>query len=367
MAIVQISKIQVRRGVKGESDVPALEPGEFGWAIDTHELYIGNDRQYDYFYDQQVYDSTAYEPFVPGSMYNTRILTTNDFNKITELAKYRYSDPSNHFVISLQEKLEQVVFVEDFGASVTFSDNAVEFQKAVNRVGTSRVLHLQPGTYKINSSVVVPEGIAIVGAGVDKTVIELENDGFTLSASTAIKDVKLVSKNSSFPALTIDGSNVLLHCDVEFTNNGNIGVMSFYDQSNITFKGSIKNCAIGISAAVLSDSVLDLQTTSVDTSISSPLVSNTELVCIGSPINITTLLNSNVSVSSTRPSGSIPPGTGSISYTTTTEKGEISFINGSVVSHDSITTQTSSDVEITLSGWQTVSGQPVNYSLTVNS
>ena len=43
MAIVSISRIQVRRGQKNTgSGVPQLAGGEFGWAVDAQELYIGN-------------------------------------------------------------------------------------------------------------------------------------------------------------------------------------------------------------------------------------------------------------------------------------------------------------------------------------
>lgn len=41
MAIVQISKIQVRSG--NIADLPQLAVGEFGWATDTQQLFIGND------------------------------------------------------------------------------------------------------------------------------------------------------------------------------------------------------------------------------------------------------------------------------------------------------------------------------------
>lgn len=41
MAIVQISKIQVRTG--NIADLPQLSPGEFGWATDDKRLFIGND------------------------------------------------------------------------------------------------------------------------------------------------------------------------------------------------------------------------------------------------------------------------------------------------------------------------------------
>jgi hypothetical protein len=41
MAIVQISKLQVRAGA--ETDLPQLDIGELGFATDTQNVYIGND------------------------------------------------------------------------------------------------------------------------------------------------------------------------------------------------------------------------------------------------------------------------------------------------------------------------------------
>lgn len=367
MAIVQISKIQVRRGVKGESDVPALEPGEFGWAIDTHELFIGNDRQYDYFYDQQVYDSTGYEPFVPGSMYNTRILTTNDFNKITELAKYRYSDPANHFVITLQEKLEQVVYVEDFGASVDLGDNAVEFQKAVNRVGTKRVLHLQPGTYKINSSISIPPDVMIHGAGIEETVIELGNDGFIINDRVSLKDVTIRSTNDEFPVLTVNGNNVVLQCNVEYTDFGNVGVGIVLAVDTVNFKGGMKNCNVGFSAQTINESMIDVKCVNVNTAISANIVASSTIVANGAPVNINTILNSQIRVNGYSNSGTVLPGGGTMNYRNATETGTISFVNGVIAFHEALTSNPESDIAINSPNWQTVSGQPINYSLTVNA
>ena len=43
MAVVQISRIQIRRGRKNSgSGIPQLAGGELGWAVDSQELYIGN-------------------------------------------------------------------------------------------------------------------------------------------------------------------------------------------------------------------------------------------------------------------------------------------------------------------------------------
>lgn len=41
MSIIQISKIQVRSG--NIDQLPQLSVGEFGWATDTYQLFIGND------------------------------------------------------------------------------------------------------------------------------------------------------------------------------------------------------------------------------------------------------------------------------------------------------------------------------------
>jgi hypothetical protein len=41
MAVVEIAKIQVRRGQESAGGMPQLSPGEFGWAEDTQNLYIG--------------------------------------------------------------------------------------------------------------------------------------------------------------------------------------------------------------------------------------------------------------------------------------------------------------------------------------
>ena len=60
MAIVQISRIQIRRGYN--QDLPQLASAEMGWSVDTQQLYIGN--------------GTLAEG--APQIGNTRILTTKD-------------------------------------------------------------------------------------------------------------------------------------------------------------------------------------------------------------------------------------------------------------------------------------------------
>ena len=43
MAVVQISRIQIRRGkAQSGTGIPQLASGELAWSIDTAELFIGN-------------------------------------------------------------------------------------------------------------------------------------------------------------------------------------------------------------------------------------------------------------------------------------------------------------------------------------
>lgn len=62
MAIVQISKIQIRSG--NDADLPQLDVGEFGWATDLNKLYIGNDPT-----------NSIYPPSTPPAPDVTEILT----------------------------------------------------------------------------------------------------------------------------------------------------------------------------------------------------------------------------------------------------------------------------------------------------
>ena len=63
MAILEIARIQLRRGQENVDGVPTLAPGELGWAQDTENLWIGKRT-----------DEGAADDF------NTRILTEKDLN-----------------------------------------------------------------------------------------------------------------------------------------------------------------------------------------------------------------------------------------------------------------------------------------------
>jgi hypothetical protein len=171
MAVVQISRIQHRRGRKNTSTgMPQLSSGELGWAIDTQELYIGN-------------GSVA-----EGAPYvgNTKVLTEHD--NIFEVAnQYSYKPTSNIWGFTtptgrnLQNKLDDVVSVFDFGATGDGTDQTVAIQKAIDslfknsEVSNRVILWFPAGEYTISAVLEIPPYTTLRGAGKGKTIITANN------------------------------------------------------------------------------------------------------------------------------------------------------------------------------------------------
>ena len=178
MAVVQISKIQVRRGQKNAgTGLPQLASGELGWAIDTRELYIGN-------------GSVAEGAPAVG---NTKVLT--EFDDIFALAdSYTYNadktytltgpDSGNAVKRTLQERLDDRVSVRSFGAKGDgATDDTEALQRAIDQLflnsatkgseGSRVILHVEPGVYRISDTLYLPPYASIVGAGSDKTVFDM--------------------------------------------------------------------------------------------------------------------------------------------------------------------------------------------------
>ena len=179
MAVVQISRIQVRRGQKNQgSGVPQLSGGEFGWAVDSRELYIGN-------------GSVAEGAPAVG---NTKIITEHD-DLFTLANTYTYlgGQTVQTGVTStapvkrtLQQRLDELVSVSSFGATGDGTDQTVAIQRAIDQLyinsstkGTEQSraqLYFPPGVYKITSTLYIPPFASIVGAGKDKTKFDVTNN-----------------------------------------------------------------------------------------------------------------------------------------------------------------------------------------------
>jgi len=182
MAVVQISRIQIRRGkINSGTGLPQLASGELAWAVDTQELYIGNG---------------AVSEGSPA-VGNTKILTLNDLTQqgnVLGLLEYDYksddssivtgTDQNNPTTRILQYKLDDIVNVKDFGViGDGIQDDTVPLQRAIdqlflNDAGAAanfaelRVsLMLPAGTFKTTDTLYIPSYATITGAGSDKSII----------------------------------------------------------------------------------------------------------------------------------------------------------------------------------------------------
>lgn len=188
MAVIEIAKIQIRRGQESVTGSPTLDSGEFGWSIDTQNLYIGN--------------GTLAEG--APEVGKTRILTEKDLNlfNISTGTNYSYlsndegqhrangvivyTDPSGSASTyrKTADKLNDFVTVYDFaGIGDGITDNAQALQNAIDQIWLnsdknsprSRVaLRIPAGVYLIyDTTIYLPPYTTLIGDGQDKTVIRL--------------------------------------------------------------------------------------------------------------------------------------------------------------------------------------------------
>jgi hypothetical protein len=225
MAVVQISRIQIRRGkINSGTGMPQLSSGEMAWAIDSQELYIGNG---------------AVSEGSPG-VGNTKILTINDLTSqgnILNLIQHIYKandttmttgiDANNPVARLIQDKLDDSVNLLDFvtDADILADDYTAPLQRAIDQLflntntkssantlygKQSRVtLVLPAGVFKTIDTLYIPSFATIVGAGLDKTFIEY-NPTFTITGTTALSNVTLstTSATASMVGATITGNNI---------------------------------------------------------------------------------------------------------------------------------------------------------------
>ena len=199
MAVVQISKIQVRRGQKNSiSGIPQLSSAEFAWAVDSQELFIGN-------------GSVAEgAPFVG----NTKILTEHD--NILELASsYQFASDDTGIVNSvprsLQGKLDEYVSVLDFGAVPDGSTDCTPafeaaFLDLFDNVSGSykKVLYVPNGFYKFDRDLTIPSTARIAGETPAQAVLDINNNNIFF-ATPGSSDSPVFVKISNLTIVSLSG------------------------------------------------------------------------------------------------------------------------------------------------------------------
>lgn len=210
MAVIEIAKIQVRRGQELQTGIPQLEPGEFGWAQDTENLYIG----------KRISEGAVDD-------LNTRILTDNDLvnifaylrsgGTVANTSTYRYREMVAHLnatTSTIAIKLDNTVSLTDYGVNPSFTatDITTLFTNAVNdifknsafnsfqRKDARRKLIIPAGNYIINTEIKLPPYTDIVGQGPEMTKLMLTNSGTCIFRT-------IDSQNNTFESGMLTGAN----------------------------------------------------------------------------------------------------------------------------------------------------------------
>jgi len=183
MAIVQISQIQIRRGL--QQDLPQLASAEMGWSLDTRRLFIGN--------------GTLEEGAPTEGV--TEILTEKS-NFLGFISSYTFQGTDSGYTSqtgataltpvtrSIQSVLDEAISVRDFGA---VGDGVVDDTAAINRAiqqiyksslngvhrNVQRAIKFPAGTYLITSAILVPPNCTLIGDGKNNSVV-------TTTSSTAL-------------------------------------------------------------------------------------------------------------------------------------------------------------------------------------
>ena len=241
MAVVQISKIQVRRGRKNsESGVPQLSSGEMAWTVDSQELFIGN-------------GSVA-----EGAPYvgNSKVLTEHD-NLLELIESYRYARPDASITTSvfrtLQNKLDDYVNVKDFGAIGNgVIDDTAAFQAAFDalfrndNVEYRKRLYLPTGHYRITGVLRIPSFTLIDG--------ESQNGCILSCAAATIETVSTEGTlKESFESADRSQNIVVTNTTFRFTT-GHFDLTGLKDSvfRNCTFQGPYQSLA-QVAAAPVED------------------------------------------------------------------------------------------------------------------
>jgi len=251
MAIVQISRIQVRRGL--QQDLPQLAAGEMGWSTDDQRLYIGN-------------GVTGAPDYAPAEGL-TEIVTAPNLTEIgTNLLKYTFKgteagytsntsdDPLNPIERSLQQVLDESVSIKDFGAKGDgITDDTAAINRAISQIyflalnsthaPVRRIINFPAGTYRVTDTILVPPNCTLSGDGKNNTIISGDNIVTLRSCDTnfvvfgdalfgvdadlpsyiTVRDLTLLSSSTVDPVALFESASTVYFSSVKF-DGGSYGL-----------------------------------------------------------------------------------------------------------------------------------------------
>ena len=254
MPVVQISKIQARRGL--QQDLPQLSSAELGWSVDKRKLYIGN--------------GTLAEGAPAEGV--TEVLTEHS-DLGTILSNYVFKGNAGGYTVqtgssiyyptvrSWQDKVDETVSVKDFGAT---GDGVTDDTAAINRAltevykatytGTSaaprRAIRFPAGTYVVNTGkLYVPTWARLVGDGMNSTIIKATSTAYNslieISDSKFQTAASIGLNSATYPGyVSIEGMSLQHAAGNTSTDYGDVLVIDSAKHvffRNVEFKGTLVN------------------------------------------------------------------------------------------------------------------------------
>lgn len=223
MAVVEIAKIQVRRGDARSVGMPLLDTGELGWAITgtqpdsvSPELFVGNRIADGAQSDSNIRILTEKDKadFQVASVTSSTFIYDGNKNVFGGTGANIFTgDSDTDIVRTVAQKLNDIVSVADFGvfANDDSVSTAVGLQRAIDQLYLNSdksapnprvILTMPPGIFDVSETVYVPPYVTLVGAGQNKTVINFVGEAqplfqFIDGTSTPGSRVTLNSMNSN--------------------------------------------------------------------------------------------------------------------------------------------------------------------------
>ena len=231
MAIISISRIQHRRGLR--ADLPTnLNEAELGWCLDTRELFIGNGNTY------------------TG---NSQVLT--QWGPNDQLIKHAYIGDTGISALTgptyrrLGSILDDTLCVKDYGAvGDGVTDDTAAIQSAIDdewaRISANPYAYAQSrnsiyfpaGTYVISASVNLYPYTALTGDGINRSILQLQSGfvGPVLRTADSLGQVGanigtnggIIPTSISVAGFSLDGSVDMVNPVVLLQRCNNISIAS---------------------------------------------------------------------------------------------------------------------------------------------
>ncbi|WP_239709417.1 MULTISPECIES: peptidase G2 autoproteolytic cleavage domain-containing protein [unclassified Mammaliicoccus] len=174
---------------------------------------------------QELTDSHVAIDSTPFNVLSERLYY--DFNKINQTMESNYN--------TLNEKIERIINVNDYGADPTGQEDSTEaFKKAFANGG--RHVHMTEGTY-IVSGLKLPNNTILSGEGKEQTILKLSDEAPAESIVVTNLDMNGVAENIGIEGFSVDGNRTRQGDTLKATGGSR--------SSNVRFagvkKGFIKN------------------------------------------------------------------------------------------------------------------------------